>query len=437
MGNRISRRKFLTLISTGAISALIGTLRLREQQVLGQNTYSVFLPLISKPDQPTALPTPSSTPVPLTPSPSPIPTTPTNTPQPTTPPPPTGARVIHVRHTSVTNWAGTPYAYWNYVSQAKVNLMVEQGLKSLTGQTSLLNAWQILLPNYVQGQGIAIKVNFNNAMQMACGNETGQINALPQVINAVISGLKARGVAETDIKVYDGVNRIFPVYFINAIHTLYPNVQLFHACADDAHKVTYTSTNPSATVQFSPPSGVPYPASQKIADVLVNATYLINIPIMKNHSCAGITLGFKNHFGTISNPGGVHSHIFLNDACGGGFYSNYSPLVDIYKNLNIRNKTILTIGDGIFGCLGTEDGYPSFWTNTFGQGEFPKSLFFSRDPVAIDSVMADFLRAEYGYFNGSDKYLQFAQDAGLGTYERGDPWGSGYTRIDYQKILLT
>lgn len=425
MGKKISRRKFLALVSTGAISTWIGITQLRDQLVHGQSSSSeVFLPIILKPNEPTVTPTPLPTP------------TPTSTPK-VTQPPPASARVVHVRHTSVTNWTGSPYAYWNYVNQTKVNLMVEQGLKTLTGQSNLVNAWQVLLPNYVQGQGIAIKVNFNNTMQMACGNETGQINALPQLVIALIGGLKARGVAESDIKIYDGVNRIFPPYFINAIHSQYPNVQLFHACADDSHKVTYNSSNPSATVQFSPPSGVPSPASQKIADVLVNATYLINIPIMKNHSCAGITLAFKNHFGTISNPGGVHSHVFFNDGCGGGFYSNYSPLVDIYKNSNIRNKTILTVGDGIFGCLGSEDGYPSFWINTFGQGEFPKSLFFSRDPVAIDSVMADFLRAEYGYFGDSDKYLQFAQDAGLGTYERGNPWGSGYSRIDYQKLVLS
>ncbi|WP_081460236.1 DUF362 domain-containing protein [Anaerolinea thermophila] len=425
MVKKISRRKFLALISTGAISTWIGITHLRDQLVHGQSSsFDTFIPIILKPNQPTVTPTPSPPP------------TPTSTPK-VTQPPPASARVVHVRHTSVTNWTGSPYAYWNYVNQTKVNLMVEQGLKTLTGQSNLVNAWQVLLPNYVQGEGIAIKVNFNNAMQMACGNETGQINALPQLVIALIGGLKARGVAESDIKIYDGVNRIFPLYFINAIHSQYPNVQLFHACADDSHKVTYNSSNPSATVQFSPPSGVPSPAPQKIADVLVNATYLINIPIMKNHSCAGITLAFKNHFGTISNPGGVHSHVFFIDGCGGGVYSNYSPLVDIYKNSNIRNKTILTVGDGIFGCLGSEDGYPSFWINTFGQGEFPKSLFFSRDPVAIDSVMADFLRAEYGYFDGSDKYLQFAQDAGLGTYERGDPWGSGYSRIDYQKIVLS
>ena len=75
--------------------------------------------------------------------------------------------------------------------------------------------------------------------------------------------------------------------------------------------------------------------------------------------------------------------------------------------------------------------------STFG-GALPNSLFFALDPVAIDSVMADFLRAEpgAGVFAGADDYLQLAQDAGLGTFERGDPWGGGYRAIEYRKLEL-
>jgi uncharacterized protein (DUF362 family) len=49
--------------------------------------------------------------------------------------------------------------------------------------------------------------------------------------------------------------------------------------------------------------------SEVVTDVLRNAT-LINMPIMKGgHPIAGVTLGFKNHFGTIDNPGGLHTYI--------------------------------------------------------------------------------------------------------------------------------
>jgi hypothetical protein len=52
--------------------------------------------------------------------------------------------------------------------------------------------------------------------------------------------------------------------------------------------------------------------------------------------------------------------------------------------------------------------------------------------------MADFLRVEpgAGVSAGADNYLQLAQDAGLGIFERGDPWGGGYRAIEYRKLEL-
>jgi len=50
--------------------------------------------------------------------------------------------------------------------------------------------------------------------------------------------------------------------------------------------------------------------------------------------------------------------------------------------------------------------------------------------------MCDFLHAEKSIWDMSDDYLVNAAAVGLGTYERGDPWGSGYNQIDYVKIEL-
>ena len=32
--------------------------------------------------------------------------------------------------------------------------------------------------------------------------------------------------------------------------------------------------------------------------------------------------------------------------------------------------------------------------------------------------------------------LQYASLVGLGTFERGEPWGSGYTKLDYLRVEL-
>ena len=67
----------------------------------------------------------------------------------------------------------------------------------------------------------------------------------------------------------------------------------------------------------------------------------------------------------------------------------------------------------------------------------PNSLLFATDPVAIDSVMCDFIKAERnGEEAKTDWYLSIAATAGLGVYERGNPWTDNYTQINYLKTEL-
>jgi hypothetical protein len=77
---------------------------------------------------------------------------------------------------------------------------------------------------------------------------------------------------------------------------------------------------------------------------------------------------------------------------------------------------------------------PTLWS-TFGNRP-PSSLFFATDPVAIDSVMTDFLDAETDIDVRSRDYLDLAAAAGLGVADRGDPWGSGYQNIAFERIEI-
>ncbi len=116
---------------------------------------------------------------------------------------------------------------------------------------------------------------------------------------------------------------------------------------------------------------------------------------------------------------------------------NYSPMVDIYLTAHIRNKTVLVLGDGLFGSRDNTNSVPTRWT-TFGN-QFPNSLFFSRCTRSRwTAVRYDLLAAEgcpYAWAEATD-YLRIAAAAGLGVYEHGDPWGSGYALIEYVKITL-
>jgi len=328
-------------------------------------------------------------------------------------------KVIHMHSEGATSWDGSTVDYWNYVNQNVVNDMVDQGVMALTGASAVADAWRALIPTYQPGQAIAIKVNLNNSF--ACNEAGGKIDALIQPVNAVVRGLKQIGVAEMDIWVYDAI-RAMPDRFVAG--SQYGEVRLFNASWLTCQEPAYFT---NGGVTFAPPSGIPAPTGIQITDVLVNATYLINIPIMKLHSptSTGISLSFKNHFGTINQPGNLHDHVTFG---GSYFRTDYSAFVDLYSNVHIVGKTVLTIGDGLFAA-NRVNGPPSPWA-TFGN-QVPNSLFFAVDPVAIDSVMCDLLDTEFSIPVQSDNYLRLAADSGLGVFERGDPWGDGYSRIDY------
>lgn len=347
---------------------------------------------------------------------------PPSDPPPPEPPPepePDGSTVVHVHATGATDWNGET-EFWNHVDADVIDRMVDEGMTTLTGKPSVADAWRSLLPSYVTGEVIAIKVNLNNAG--SCTSAGPEIDALMEPVNAVVRGLTGIGVAESDIWVYDAVRSV-PDRFRNAC--LFPGVRFFSGDGCSTESAKFDSTDANATVEFSPPDPVPKP-SEKITNVVIDATYLINMPILKVHQAFGVTLGFKNHFGTIQRPGDMHSYAIA----GGPYFRNdYSVLVDIFRNPHIGAKTILTIGDGLFGTLGSCCSAPDTW-KTF-DGKVPNSLFFSTDPVAIDCVMYDFLAAETNLMSGADAYLPLAGAAGLGTFEHGDPWGEGYKTIRY------
>ncbi len=327
-------------------------------------------------------------------------------------------RVVHMHSDAATTWTGQG-DYWNYVNQDVVNDMVERGILALTGAANSAEAWRAILPHYQAGQGIAIKVNFNNS-----GN--GRLDALVQPVNAIVRGLKQIGVREEDVWVFDAIRPI-PDRFVAACQ--FPNIRFFDS--EKRTRATFNSTHPTATIAFAPPPGAPPPATTKIADLLLDATYVINLPLLKAHlGGAGVTLGFKNHLGSTNNPIAFHDYGFPGQ---NRFRSDYNSLVDLYRNPNIGAKTVLTLGDGLFA--GNTWDAPAMTMQTFGNKP-PNSLFFATDPVAIDCVMCDFLAAEWDIPLGADNYLRLASQQGLGVFERGDPFGAGYTAIEYRKIEM-
>jgi hypothetical protein len=337
-------------------------------------------------------------------------------------------RVVHTHSPVATYWDYAAGWYGDYVNQAMVNAMTDRGVMALTDTTTLADAWGALLPAYTAGQKVAIKINLNNA---ACDSSGNVIDALPQPVISVIRGLRIIGVAESDICVYDVTNGwhagAMPDRLVNKIAALYPAVlyDAYDSGCTTTQKLGYSTTE---FVHFNVPADKDPISNRPICNALENADYLINMPIMKKHGMAGVTLGFKNHFGSLEHCDYVHWYVDLGDW---HYTPDYNGLVDIYNNTHIMDKTVLTVGDALYGARINNWGeVPSPWP-TFGN-QSPNSLFFSIDPVAIDSVMLDFLDAEGGIPTGSDDYLVLAAASGLGMFERWDA-SQQYHDIDYQR----
>jgi len=305
--------------------------------------------------------------------------------------------------------------------------MLERGLVEVTGVASVAAAWATLLPSYSPGKKIAIKINFNNCD--SCAESHNVINALIEPVNALIRSLVDAGIQASDIWVYDA-SRPLPARFYNRRQYTQARYIDRFGCADEI--ATFNHAHPSLRVSFAHPGMV---TDRWLTDLLYHASYVVNMPILKRHGTHPVTLGFKNHFGSLDNLGGAgddnpHPYIRPGDA---RYSANFSPLVEINANPNIAAKTVLTVGDALFGASSVR-ATPAPWT-TFG-GSSPNSLLLSRDRVAIDCVMCDLLRAEWGLDQAAYDYLMLAEQRGLGTFEKGNPWGAGYERLEYRYVDL-
>ena len=339
----------------------------------------------------------------------------------------TGNRVVWVHDVNATFWDGITGYYGSYVDQEEVNAMIDRGIKELTGSSNTVSAWQQIIPNYSAGKKIAIKVNMNNCWNLSNCSDIN-IDALPQPVNGIIAGLKSIGVLESDIYVMEP-SKLLPSRFGDPILALYPNVLIWDAYGTYGHAVTMNSSDPSLVIHHSSPI-----ADSHLPDQFLDIIYFMNMPILKGHSdSAGVTFTFKNNFGLFWSISKFHPYCYI-------YSPNYSydknPLHDIYLNPHVKDKTVLIVADALFGHRRTNAGPPQVW-NTFG-GKFPNSFFLSTDPVAVDSVMYDFLNAEYPKPLESQLYLHRAVELGLGTHEHwNNPTDKNYSVIDFRKIDMS
>jgi len=342
--------------------------------------------------------------------------------------PPAGT-VIHVHDSAATSWDFGSTWFGDHVAQNHVDAMFEHALLALTGAGSMAAAWKALIPAYAAGKKFAIKVNFNN---YTSGTDTN-IDAIIEPVNAVIRSLIALGTAPADIVVYDCTHGMH----VGGM----PQATFISRCAYSGVRFAYTSQDTSATYSNTYSTemvtfrNTNVQSARPLAKALVDSDYLINMPIVKAHSGQIVTLGFKHHFGSIEHCD------YLHGSTNPG--SNPNSLVDLFMSKHISGKTVLTVGDCLFGNWQSVSGKPPKW-KLFASGA-ANSLIVSADPVAADSVMCDLLDAEMRQNSttagNARDYLTQAATQNLGVFEQATDISqiplSGYSKIHYTYLEST
>lgn len=243
---------------------------------------------------------------------------------------PAGTQVVQATRAEATT-TGQPNA-------AVVKEMVDAAVRRLSGKRNRADAWA----TFVQPDDIvAIKVN----CLFGVGASTH-----PEVTQAVIDGCKAAGVPDDHLIVWDREDK----HLRNAGYPVNRGKGVkFYGVGPDWEETTLpVHTHPA-----------------RLARILTRTcTALINVPVLKSHSIAGITASLKNHYGSFAQPAKAHA-------------GNCDPyLAELNALSPIRQKTRLIVCDALLPIAdGGPQRRPQFtWAEN--------TILAATDPVALDAV---------------------------------------------------
>jgi uncharacterized protein (DUF362 family) len=289
-----------------------------------------------------------------------------------------------------------------------IKSMIDGGIATLAGRSNAKDGWDTLFRyhndtrgkgtvGYTSGEKIAIKTNMNGAGWSGPNNRaTANVFTNPVALRALLVSLvENAGIAPVNITVFDA-SRNVPDYMreycsegiLSGIQFRYSDLGGKNDCVRDRTAPVIWSKRFSGKTSYLP-------------TCVTEAEYLINFADLKGHSMNGITLTAKNHFGTIMNSNRIASPLAANihQFVTANSMGNYTVLVDLMANYLLGEKTILYVLDGIIvspgeGATTSISSGNTKWQSAPFSNDYTSSLFFSQDPLAIDSVGADFLANE-------------------------------------------
>jgi hypothetical protein len=259
-----------------------------------------------------------------------------------------------------------------------IQRMMRRGMGALTGTDGGPAAWKQF---FEPGDVVGIKVNPNSPFAISCA----------EVLREIIAGLNSAGVTNPNIIVYDRyqkalIDNKIASWLPDGVRTSfaaldYVEDQTDIAGYDPDHYLDLPITIPASSVAGNESEAMKarklqdpkYRRSHAALFITKQVNKLINLPVLKHHQSAGVTLALKNlSHGLTNNVNRSHNTSSAN-ACGVYIPSAVSLPV-------IRNKSVLHILDGMKGIFhGGPQGREQFvWEHN--------TVYFATDPVAMDTT---------------------------------------------------
>jgi len=281
--------------------------------------------------------------------------------------------IIYMSIVAVSKLSGNP---GKFLDQDQYRFLLETGLKIFIGGDP-----KLFLKSLFPKGAVGIKTNC-----LASFNPT--FKPLADALTELL--IKVAGIEENDIIIWERSNRELK----NAGYKLNASSFGRRCLGTDTSGVGYSRDFYN--------SGKVGSLVTRILTRMVD--HSINLPVLKDHSVAGLSAGMKNMFGAVNNPNKYHGN-------------NCDPYAADINNLApIKDKHRLTITDA---ARVQYDNGPGFDSRSL---DYYNGLIISNDPVAADRValqILEHLRAKNGRpplakVGRPVKYLDSAQKIGLG-----------------------
>jgi hypothetical protein len=334
-------------------------------------------------------------------------------------------------------------AFWDYKNNDTLLIrgMVEESLAELTGTSGLKAAWDSVFTHHNRKKSgenrtfqpdetIFIKINQGTASWLLTAQEKANGFAIQSsgdvqpswranhyattetgpfvVLNILRQLVNIAGVPQENIIIGDPMAHIYHHNF-QVWYNEFPGVKYADKTTEDFNR-TFIMPAFEPAMQYSDKGEVLNETEESFFEEMEAADYMINVACLKSHIRGGITLGTKNHFGSITRSGASHLHPALVSTSNNGLdqsnagYNKYRVLVDIMGHKYLGANTMLFIVEGLYGGSESEVKPPRKWNMAPFNGHWSSSVFMSLDQVALESVCYDFLRSEFDGVNQPENY---------------------------------